>query len=101
MFVWLRHFIGCVVSALGSRGDLILENLALRQQLLALHQSGPAIDHPPCTGFSGFFSDGSGRDGERLLLWSRHELWWSGIGLVFACIGDGSPEPGKSSAESR
>jgi len=41
MFVWLRHFIGWVVSALGSRGDLILENLALRQQLLALHAKRP------------------------------------------------------------
>jgi hypothetical protein len=28
---------GWIVSALGSREDLILENLALRQQLLALH----------------------------------------------------------------
>jgi len=37
MFAWLRHFIGWVVSASSSRGDLILENLALRQQLLALH----------------------------------------------------------------
>ena len=99
MFVWLRHFIGWVVSALGSRGDLILENLALRQQLLALHAKRPR--HRSSTMHKLFFSDGSGGDGERLLFWSRHELWWSGIGLVFACIGDGSPEPGKSSAESR
>jgi hypothetical protein len=35
--IWsLRHLIGWIVSALGSRKDLILENLALRQQLLAL-----------------------------------------------------------------
>jgi putative transposase len=47
MFVWLRHFIGWLVSALGSRGDLILENLALRQQLLALHAKRPR--HPSST----------------------------------------------------
>ena len=37
MFWSLRHLIGWIVSALSSRKDLILENLALRQQLLALH----------------------------------------------------------------
>ena len=37
MFWSLRHLISWIVSALGSRKDLILENLALRQQLLALH----------------------------------------------------------------
>ena len=37
----LRHFLGWVVSAFRSRKDLILENLALRQQLLALHAKRP------------------------------------------------------------
>src|SRR5215472_3414841 len=37
MFWSLRHLIGWIVGALGSRKDLILENLALRQQLLTLH----------------------------------------------------------------
>jgi putative transposase len=37
MIVWLRHLLGWVVSGFRSREDLILENLALRQQLLALH----------------------------------------------------------------
>jgi putative transposase len=41
MFLWLRYLIGCIVSALGSRRDLILENLALRQQLLSLHTKRP------------------------------------------------------------
>jgi transposase InsO family protein len=41
MIVWLRHFLGWVVCALRSREDLILENLALRQQLLALHAQRP------------------------------------------------------------
>src|SRR5216684_2737126 len=37
----LRHLIGWIVSAFRSREDLILENLALRQQLLALHAKRP------------------------------------------------------------
>ena len=41
MIVWLRHLLGCLVSAFRSRQDLILENLALRQQLLALHVQRP------------------------------------------------------------
>src|SRR5215469_11582241 len=41
MIVWLRHLLGCLVSAFPSRQDLILENLALRQQLLALHAQRP------------------------------------------------------------
>jgi hypothetical protein len=36
IFASLRHFIGWVISAFCSRQELILENLALRQQLLAL-----------------------------------------------------------------
>ena len=41
MIVWLRHRLGCLVSAFRSRQDHILENLALRQQLLALHAQRP------------------------------------------------------------
>jgi len=41
MIVWLRHLFGWVVSVFRSREDLILENLALRQQLLALHANRP------------------------------------------------------------
>jgi len=37
----LRHLLGWVVSAFRSRADLTLENLALRQQLLALHAKRP------------------------------------------------------------
>jgi hypothetical protein len=35
--VSLRHFLGWLVSVFRSREDLVLENLALRRQLLALH----------------------------------------------------------------
>ena len=41
MIPFLRHFIGWVVGAFRSREDLVLENLALRQQLLALHTKRP------------------------------------------------------------
>jgi putative transposase len=41
MFVRLRHLLGWLVSAFRSRGELLLENLALRQQLLALHAKRP------------------------------------------------------------
>ncbi len=34
MISWLRHLIGWFISVFRSREDLILENLALRQQLL-------------------------------------------------------------------
>src|ERR1700676_5095652 len=37
----LRHLLGWIVSAFSSREDLILENLALRQQLLTLHATRP------------------------------------------------------------
>src|ERR1035441_1112782 len=41
MFACLRHLLGWVVSVFRSREELILENLALRQQLLALHSKRP------------------------------------------------------------
>src|SRR5690348_16465381 len=41
MTVSLRHLLGWIVSAFSSREDLILENLALRQQLLAVHATRP------------------------------------------------------------
>ena len=37
----LRHLLGWAVSAFSSRENLILENLALRQQILALHAKRP------------------------------------------------------------
>jgi transposase InsO family protein len=41
MILSLRHLIGWIIGALGSRRDLLLENLALRQQLLSLHAKCP------------------------------------------------------------
>src|SRR5712664_4661142 len=41
MIVSLRHFLGWLVSSFSCRVDLVLENLALRRQLLALHTQQP------------------------------------------------------------
>src|SRR6516225_8803385 len=39
--VSLRHLLGWIISSFRSRQDLVLENLALRRQLLALHAQRP------------------------------------------------------------
>jgi putative transposase len=41
MIASLRHLLGWMVSSFRSREDLVLENLALHQQLLALHAQRP------------------------------------------------------------
>ena len=41
MIVSLRHFLGWLVRSFSCREDLVLENLALRRQLLALHAQRP------------------------------------------------------------
>jgi hypothetical protein len=47
MFSWLPHLFGWILSGLGSRKDLVLENLALREQLLALHAKRQRLRLPP------------------------------------------------------
>ena len=56
MILLLRDFIGWMVGVFGSREDLILENLALRQQLLALHSKRPR-HYRPCTSCSGLLCE--------------------------------------------
>jgi hypothetical protein len=41
MLLRLRCLLGCILRAFSSRADLIVENLALRQQLLALQAKRP------------------------------------------------------------
>jgi hypothetical protein len=41
MIAFLRHLIGWIITIFRSRQDLILENLALHQQLLVLHTKRP------------------------------------------------------------
>jgi hypothetical protein len=61
MVLLLRHLLGWVVAAFRSREDLILENLALRQQLLALHAKQP-----------------------RRRLTTLHKLFWVGLRRLWA-----------------
>jgi hypothetical protein len=79
--------ISAIVMALAcrcisSREDLILENLALRQQLLALHTHRPrrrlTVPHK-------LSCKDSAPDGGDLSFWLRPEPSLAGIGLVFAC----------------
>ena len=41
MIVLLRHVLGWLLGVFQSHRDLLLENLALRQQLLVLHAQRP------------------------------------------------------------
>jgi hypothetical protein len=41
MFAYFRHLLGWILSTFNSRTDLVLENVALRQQLLVLHTQRP------------------------------------------------------------
>lgn len=100
MILWLRHLLGWLSSASCAREDLILENLALRQQLLALHAQRP-----------------------RRRLTASHKLFWvvlrrlwdkwkeplilvtpealsAGIVLDSGCIGDGFQENARWAAAS-
>jgi hypothetical protein len=61
MVLLFRHLLGWVVAAFRSREDLILENLALRQQLLALHAKQP-----------------------RRRLTTIHNLFWVGLRRLWA-----------------
>ncbi len=66
ILISLRQLLGWLVSAFGSREDLILENLAMRQQLLALHARRP-----------------------RRRLTALHKLFW----VVLRRLWDGWKEP--------
>ncbi len=46
MIAFLRHLIGWIITIFRSRQDLILENLALRQQLFVLHTKRPRRRFP-------------------------------------------------------
>jgi hypothetical protein len=101
MILLLRHFIGWMVGVFGSREDLILENLALRQQLLALHSKRPR--HRLSTMHKLFWialREDSGPNGKRHLSSLPRERWWLGIGRASGCTGDGSHEPDEWAAES-
>ena len=101
MFWSLRHLIGWIVSALSSRKDLILENLALRQQLLALHaqRRRPRLSVRHKLFWVLLRRLWSGWKTPLLLVTPRTVVEWHRAG--FRLIGNGSPERGRLLAESR
>ena len=70
MIASLRHFLAWMVSAFRSREDLVLENLALRRQLLALHaqQPSPSINRP-AQAILGCVRERAGPGGPSLSCW--------------------------------
>ncbi len=96
-----RYFIGWTVSAFRSRQDLILENLALRQQLIALHAKRPRRRLSARQKLLWVVLRQLWQGWKKPLALVHRELWSSGIVPGLGCIGSGSPEPGDSEAGSR
>src|SRR5260370_12118569 len=87
MIVSLRHFLGWLVSAFHSREDLVLENLALRRQLLALHAQQPrrrltALHKRFWVALRTFWS---GRTKPLILVTPRTVVHWPRAGLPSSC----------------
>ena len=89
MIPLLRHFVGWLVGAFRSREDLMLENLALRQQLLALRAEHLGDDWALSTRCSGWLSESFGLGGRNRSCSSPQKRWCVGIALDFACTGLG------------
>ena len=87
MISWLWHLIGWFISVFRSREDLILENLALRQQLLALRARRPRRRVSALQKLFWIVLAGKSRSS-----WSHLEQWLVGIVRGFACIGGSSLE---------
>jgi putative transposase len=96
----LRHLLGWIVIALSSREDLLLENLALRQQLVALHAKRPRRRLTALHKRFWVVLRNSELDGKGISSWLHPERLLVGIGLALGCIGNGSPEPDRWAAES-
>jgi hypothetical protein len=104
MIVWLRHFLGWLRDVFSTLEDLILENLSLRQQVLALHAQRSRRQLTMSHKLFGF---------ALRKFWGRwkpphpghtQNSLWAGIGLAFGGIGSGfrDPEvPGDESALAR
>src|SRR6516165_2523818 len=114
MIVWLRHLLGWLVGAFRSRQDLVLENLALRQQLLTLHAQRPRRRFTtPQKLFWVLLQKGWAGWRRPLILvtprtvvgWHRagFRLYWKWLSRVRSTVGrkpirpeSGTPRPGKS-----
>ena len=73
MIASLRHLLGWIVSAFRTREDLVLENLALHLQLLALHAQRPHHRLTALHMCSGLRYEPSGLGGGSLSFWSLPE----------------------------
>ena len=97
MIVWLRHLprLGWLAPS-GPVRISMLENLALRQQLLALHAKRPRRRLTAVTQVVlGCAAKGLGLDGNSLSSWLLPERSSAGIVLAFGCIGNGFHEPSR------
>src|SRR5215471_11019451 len=83
---WLAILVG---AALRERGDLVLENLALRQQLGVLRRKKESRDSTVKTACFGWCSRESGPIGERPCTWSRRTRWSDGSAKASGSIGPG------------
>src|SRR5580700_5224476 len=89
----LGHFLGWTVSAFSSRQNLILENLALRQQLLPRHAKRPRRRWTTLQKLFWVVLLRLWSEWERALVLVTPEQWWVGIGLASGCTGHGCQEP--------
>src|SRR5664279_5436832 len=98
MFVGLRYLLGWVMSSFRSRQELLLENLALRQQLLVLHAKRPRPRLSPLERLFWVALRGVWSGWKRSLLlvtpgtvvrWHRtgFRLYWSWISRVRKAVG--------------
>jgi putative transposase len=98
MFVRFLHLLGWVISVFRSREELLLENLALRQQLLALHAKRPRSRLGPVDrlfwvvlrrSWSGWKRSLILVTPETVVLWHRtgFRLYWSWISRARKAVG--------------
>jgi hypothetical protein len=71
MIALLRRLFGWLFIIFSSREDRFLENLALRQQSLALHNKNLTADWRPLTSSSGLPGEEFGQDGRSRSCWSH------------------------------
>jgi hypothetical protein len=93
MIVSLGHLLGWIVSSFRSREDLVLENLALRRQLLALQAQRPRTRltalHKLFWVALRMFWSGWRKPLVSVYSANRRELAWS---RLFVCTGHGSQD---------
>ena len=85
----LRHLLGLLLGFFCSRQDLILENLALREQLLALKAKRPRRQLSTMHKFFWIALFRLWSKWKQSLVVVTREQWWPGIVPDSGCTGDG------------